>query len=448
MVNSLFSEEKNISRPLAVRMRPRSLEELVGQEHILGEGKLLRRAIQSDTLSSLILYGPPGTGKTALAYIIASLTRAHFVRINAVTSGVQELRGIVDNAKKRQRIQGRKTILFIDEIHRFNRAQQDALLPSVEEGEIILIGATTHNPFFALTAPLLSRSLIFEFKPLGMEEIKTILKRAIKDRERGLGNFRIKMGKKALDFLARMSEGDARRALNALEVGVLTTPPAEDGYIHFNLEVAQESIQRKYLLYDRDEDEHYDTISAFIKSLRGSDPDAALYWMVKMLEAGEDPRYIARRMVIFAAEDIGNADPQALILAISAFQALEFVGLPEGKIPLAQAVTYLATAPKSNASFRALTEAEKTLKEERTQEVPAHLRVGTYPGAKKLGRGKGYLYPHDFPEHFVSQKYWEGGKEFYKPEGVGYEKIICERLKEWRNRRRKEKVKEEDKGNI
>ncbi|MCD6219462.1 replication-associated recombination protein A [Candidatus Calescamantes bacterium] len=440
MEETLFpkSIKDNITKPLAIRLRPRNLEEIEGQEHILGKGKLLRRAIESDRLTSVIFYGPPGTGKTALGYCIANITKAHFERINAVTSGVQELRNIVESAKKRLEISRRRTILFIDEIHRFNKAQQDALLPSVEEGEITLIGATTHNPFFALTSPLLSRSQIFEFKLLNEESIKRIIKRALKDEERGLGRYRIKIDKRAIEFIAKISEGDARRALNALEIGVLTTPPSEDGFIHYTLEVAEESIQRKYIPYDRDEDEHYDTISAFIKSLRGSDPDAALYWLAKMLEGGEDPRFIARRMVIFAAEDIGNADPQALLVAVSAFQAQEFVGMPEAKIPLAQAVTYLATAPKSNASYKAIVSAEEEVKKEHTQQVPSHLRVGTYQGAKTLKRGEGYKYPHDYPEHFVVQKYLEVTKEFYHPSEEGFEKIIKERLQKWRKKKESE----------
>jgi len=435
---TLFPEstQSPVPRPLSVRLRPRNLEEIEGQEHILGEGKLLRRAIESDRLTSVIFYGPPGTGKTALAYCIANLTRAHFARINAVTSGVQELRSIVERAKKRLEINGKRTILFIDEIHRFNKAQQDALLPSVEEGLVTLIGATTHNPFFALTSPLLSRSQIFEFKRLPEEAIKKIIKRALIDKERGLGKYRIKIEKRAIEFIAKVSEGDARRALNALEIGVLTTPPARDGFIHYTLAVAEESIQRKYISYDRAEDEHYDTISAFIKSLRGSDPDAALYWLAKMLEGGEDPRFIARRMVIFAAEDIGNADPQALLIAVAAFQAQEFVGMPEGKIPLAQAVTYLSTAPKSNASYKAISAAEEEIKKESTQAVPAHLRVGTYPGAKTLKRGEGYKYPHDYPEHFVVQEYLKLSKEFYHPSEEGFEKIIKERLQKWREKRK------------
>ena len=440
MEETLFpkSIKDNITKPLAIRLRPRNLEEIEGQEHILGKGKLLRRAIESDRLTSVIFYGPPGTGKTALGYCIANITKAHFERINAVTSGVQELRNIVESAKKRLEISGRRTILFIDEIHRFNKAQQDALLPSIEEGVITLIGATTHNPFFALTSPLLSRSQIFEFKLLNEESIKRIIKRALKDKERGLGRYRIKIDKRAIEFIAKISEGDARRALNALEIGVLTTPPSEDGFIHYTLEVAEESIQRKYIPYDRDEDEHYDTISAFIKSLRGSDPDAALYWLAKMLEGGEDPRFIARRMVIFAAEDIGNADPQALLVAVSAFQAQEFVGMPEAKIPLAQAVTYLATAPKSNASYKAIVSAEEEIKKEHTQQVPSHLRVGTYPGAKTLKRGEGYKYPHDYPKHFVVQKYLEVNKEFYHPSEEGFEKIIKERLQKWRKKKESE----------
>ncbi len=438
MEETLFPEstQSPVPRPLSVRLRPRNLEEIEGQEHILGEGKLLRRAIESDRLTSVIFYGPPGTGKTALAYCIANLTRAHFARINAVTSGVQELRSIVERAKKRLEINGKRTILFIDEIHRFNKAQQDALLPSVEEGLVTLIGATTHNPFFALTSPLLSRSQIFEFKRLPEEAIKKIIKRALIDKERGLGKYRIKIEKRAIEFIAKVSEGDARRALNALEIGVLTTPPARDGFIHYTLAVAEESIQRKYISYDRAEDEHYDTISAFIKSLRGSDPDAALYWLAKMLEGGEDPRFIARRMVIFAAEDIGNADPQALLIAVAAFQAQEFVGMPEGKIPLAQAVTYLSTAPKSNASYKAISAAEEEIKKESTQAVPAHLRVGTYPGAKTLKRGEGYKYPHDYPEHFVVQEYLKLSKEFYHPSEEGFEKIIKERLQKWREKRK------------
>ena len=440
MEETLFPEsvKKILKKPLPIRLRPKNLDELVGQEHILGKGKLLRRAIESDRLSSVIFYGPPGTGKTALAYCIANMTSSNFERINAVTSGVQELRNIVERAKKRLQVSEKKTILFIDEIHRFNKAQQDALLPGVEEGIITLIGATTHNPFFALTSPLLSRSQIFEFKSLSREDIKKIMKRALEDKEKGFGNYKIKIEKDAIDFIARISEGDARRALNALEIGILTTPPSKDGFIHYTLKVAEESIQRKYIPYDRDEDEHYDTISAFIKSLRGSDPDAALYWLAKMIEGGEDIRFIARRMVIFAAEDIGNADPQALVIAVSAFQAQEFVGMPEAKIPLAQAVTYLATAPKSNASYKAINEAEEEIKKEKTQKVPSHLRVGTYPGAKSLGRGKGYKYPHEYSEHFVIQKYMEIEKEFYNPSDEGFEKIIKERLKNWRKKKKSE----------
>ncbi len=438
MREDLFAKEKKSSpQPLALRMRPRTLEEFVGQEHILGKGKLLRRAIEADRISSLILYGPPGTGKTALAYIIANLTQAHFERINAVTSGVQELRDLVEAARNRREVSGKRTILFIDELHRFNKAQQDSLLPSLEEGIITLIGTTTHNPFFALNAPLLSRSQIFEFHPLTEEQIKVILKRALEDKERGLGNYPVKIEKQALEHIARISQGDARRALNALEVGVLTTPPSSDGFIHFTLQVAEESIQRKFIPYDRDEDEHYDTISAFIKSMRGSDPDATIYWLSKMLEAGEDPRFIARRMVIFASEDIGNADPQALQVAVSAFQAQEFVGMPEAKIPLAQAAIYLATAPKSNASYQALKKAEEDVKKEVTQKVPSHLRVGTYPGAKKLGRGQGYKYPHDYPGGWVEQKYLEKEKIYYQPTLIGFEKVIKERLDAWRKKKEK-----------
>lgn len=424
-------EEKSINNkdlPLAVRMRPATLDEFVGQEHILGKGKLLRRAIEADRLTSLVLYGPPGTGKTSLAWCIANITKSHFVSINATTSNVEELRRIIQGAKNRKAATNKKTILFIDEIHRFNKAQQDVLLPDVEDGNPILIGATVHNPFFYLTSTLLSRSLVCELKVLKESEILNILSSALKDKTRGLGNLKIKIDKKVLTFLARTSEGDARRALNALEVGVLTTPKSKEGLINFNLEVASESIQKKAILYDKDEDAHYDTASAFIKSMRGSDPDAALYWMAKMLYAGEDPRFIARRICILAAEDVGNADPLALVLANAALQIAEFVGMPEARIPLAQAVIYVSCAPKSNASYLAIEKAYSDIESQKVQEVPNHLKDASYPGAETLGHGKGYKYSHDYPAHYVKQKYTRKKVKYYEPTDIGYEAKLKKRL--------------------
>jgi len=425
------NKEKLKDLPLALRLRPRNLDEFVGQEHILGKGRLLRRAIEADRLSSLILYGPPGSGKTSLGWCIANITQAHYLAINATTSNVEELRKIITSAKNRKNTTGKKTILFIDEIHRFNKAQQDVLLPDVEEANLILIGATVHNPFFSLVSPLLSRSLVCELKALTEEEILKILQNALKDKERGLGNLKIKMQKQALLFLAKTAEGDARRALNALELGVLTTPKSKDGYIHFNLSTASESIQKKVILYDKDEDSHYDCASAFIKSLRGSDPDAALYWMAKMLYAGEDPRFIARRICICAAEDVGNADPLALVLANAALQISEFVGMPEARIPLAQAAIYVAAAPKSNASYLAIEKASEDIEKEKTQEVPAYLKDASYPSAEILGRGKGYKYPHNFKGHYVKQKYTQKPLKYYLPTEIGYEAKIKQRLEKW-----------------
>jgi len=418
--------------PLAVRMRPNSLEEFAGQKHILDKGKLLRRAIEADRLSSLILYGPPGTGKTSLAWCIAHVTTAHYVAINATTSNVEELRKVIALAKNRRTQAAKKTILFIDEIHRFNKAQQDVLMPDVEEGNPILIGATVHNPFFYLASPLLSRSLVFELKILTPNEILSILSAALKDKTRGLGELKIKIDKRTLLFLAKSSEGDARRALNALEIGALTTPQSKDAGIDFTLEVAAESIQKKPVLYDKDEDAHYDTASAFIKSMRGSDPDAALYWMAKMLYAGEDPRFIARRICICAAEDVGNADPLALVLANAALQISEFVGMPEARIPLAQATIYVACAPKSNASYLAIEKATADIEKERVQEVPDHLKDASYPGAEKLGHGQGYKYAHDYPEHYVKQKYTRKSVKYYVPTEMGYEAKIKQRLEKLR----------------
>jgi putative ATPase len=413
-------------------MRPEKLSEFTGQAHILGKGKLLRRAIEADRLSSLILFGPPGVGKTSLAYCIANATESAFVSINATTSNVEELRRIIAGAKLKKNNTGKKTILFIDEIHRFNKAQQDVLLPDIEDGNPILIGATVHNPFFSIAAPLVSRSLVCELKSLKAGEILEILNAALKNKERGLGNLKIKMDKSALDFLAKTSEGDARRALNALEIGALTTQPGKDGVIDFNLAAAEESIQKKAVVYDHDEDGHYDTASAFIKSMRGSDPDAAIYWMAKMLYAGEDPRFIARRICILAAEDVGNADPLALVLANAALQISEFVGMPEARIPLAQACIYVTCAPKSNASYLAIDKAYADVESNKVQEVPDHLKDTHYSGAEQLGHGKDYKYAHDFPGHYVKQKYTRKKVRYYEPTDIGHEAKIKQRLEKLR----------------
>lgn len=405
-------QDKGIE-PLAYRMSPRSLDEYVGQEHILGEGKLLRRAIEADRITSLILYGPPGTGKTALARVIAEKTKAHFEWLNAATAGLEDIRKIIKEAKARK-LKGLKTILFLDEIHRFNKLQQDALLPDVEEGNIILIAATVENPFFYVNSALLSRSQVFELKPLKEDDIVAILEKALKDRERGLGSMNIRVHDEALRHIARMSEGDARRALTALEVAALTTEPGKNGFIEIDLKTAEESIQKKAIVYDKKGDQHYDTISAFIKSMRGSDPDAAIYYLAKMLYAGEDPRFIARRIIICASEDVGDADPMALVIATSALRAVEFIGMPEARIPLAQATIYVAKAPKSNACYRAIESALKDIETEQVQEVPDHLKDAHYPGAKKLGHGKGYKYPHDYGG-FVEQDYMIKKKKYYNP---------------------------------
>ncbi|MDD5044089.1 MAG: replication-associated recombination protein A [Candidatus Omnitrophica bacterium] len=431
----LFEQEKPQNPkdlPLAVRMRPVSLEEYVGQEHILGKGKLLRRAIEADRITSLILYGPPGVGKTSLAWCIANVTKSNYIAINATTSNVEELRKVIAQAKQKKS-SGKKTILFIDEIHRFNKAQQDVLMPDVEEGNPILIGATVHNPYFSLVAPLLSRSLVLELKSLKEEDILKILNSALKDKTKGLGDLKVKADKKALAFLAKTCEGDARRALNALEVGVLTTLPAKDGTIDLDLAAASESMQKKAVVYDRDEDAHYDTASAFIKSMRGSDPDAAIYWMAKMLYAGEDPRFIARRICICAAEDVGNADPLAIVLANAALQISEFIGLPEARIPLAQAAIYVACAPKSNASYLAIDKATQDIESEKVQEVPDHLKDTHYSGAEKLGHGKDYKYAHDFPGHYVKQKYTRKKVKYYQPTDSGFEAKIKQRLEKLEN---------------
>ena len=431
MSTNLFSPDEKVipaDSPLSARMRPRSLEEFVGQKHILGEGKLLTRAIEADRISSLILYGPPGVGKTTLALCISQKTQSHFERINAVASNVEEMRKILAGAQNRRSTSGRKTILFIDEIHRFNKAQQDVLMPDIEEGNIILIGATVFNPFFALVSPLLSRSLIFELQPLSPEDLMVLMRRALADKERGLGALPVKMEDKALEFLSTISDGDGRKALNALEVAVLTTPKSKDGKIHITRAIAEESIQKKQVNYDGDGDAHYDTASAFIKSMRGSDADAALYWMAKMIYAGEDPRFIARRIVICASEDVGNADPQALILANAAFQAAEFIGLPEARIILAQAAVYVACAPKSNAVYLAIDRALADVKEQRTQGVPVHLKDSHYKGADQLGHGEGYKYAHDYPQHYVEQEYMPHEAVYYEPTLQGYEAKIKERM--------------------
>jgi len=419
-------------QPLATRMRPRNLSEFVGQTHILGPGQLLRRAIEADRIQSLIFFGPPGTGKTSLAQIIASHTRSKFVRLSGVESNVSELRQVLATAANRLRNTGQPTILFIDEIHRFNKAQQDVLLPDVENGIVRLIGATTHNPFFFVNAPLVSRSQIFELHPLSEDEIMTLLRRALTDTERGLGHMNIKADEAALRHLAKLSDGDARKALNALEIAALTTAPGKDGVIYIDLPTAEQSIQKKAVVYNHDEDGHYDTISAYIKSMRGSDPDAALYWLAKMIHAGEDPRFIARRLMICAAEDVGLADPMALVLATAAQQAAEFVGWPEARIPLAEATIYVATAPKSNSAYLAIDAALADVQESRTLPVPTHLRDAHYKGAEQLGHGVGYEYAHSHPDHFVAQDYLGALRRYYEPTEQGHEKKIKERLQQLR----------------
>lgn len=399
--------------PLAYRMAPRSIDEYVGQEHIVGKGKLLRRAIEADRISSLILYGPPGTGKTALAKVIAAKTLSRFEWLNAATASLDDLRKIIQSARNRK-AKGIRTILFLDEIHRFNKLQQDALLPDVEEGNIVLIAATVENPFFYVNSALLSRSQVFELKHLTIEDIMKIMENALSDPERGLGKMNILTDEDALVHMARMSDGDGRKALSALEIAALTTQPDADGAIRITLQVAEESIQKKVIVYDKKGDQHYDTISAFIKSMRGSDPDAVAYYLAKMIYAGEDPRFIARRIVICASEDVGNADAMALVVATSALRAVEFVGMPEARIPLAQAAIYVALAPKSNASYRAIEAALEDVKTEETMEVPDHLKDSSYPGAKKLGHGEGYKYPHTYGGQ-VEQEYLPQKKKYYSP---------------------------------
>ena len=413
--------------PLASRLRPTTLDEVVGQQHIVGKDKLLYRAIKADKLSSIIFYGPPGTGKTTLAKVIANTTSAEFMQINATSAGKKDMEEVVAAAKNNQGMYGKKTILFIDEIHRFNKGQQDYLLPFVEDGTIILIGATTENPYFEVNPALLSRSVIFELKKLSTEDIRTLLLRAVNDTEKGMGSYHAQMDDDALEFLADMANGDARAALTAIELGIPTTDRSEDGIIHITLDVASECIQKRVINYDKTGDNHYDTISAFIKSMRGSDPDAAVYYLARMLYAGEDVKFIARRIMILASEDIGNADPQALQVAVAAAQAVERLGMPEARIVLAQAVTYMASAPKSNSAINAIDKAMRVVQETKTPPVPVHLQDAHYKSAGKLGHGKGYKYAHDYKNHYVKQQYLPDGltgEVFYEPSENGYEQQI------------------------
>lgn len=422
--------------PLASRMRPTTLEEVVGQEHIIGKDKLLYRAIKADKLGSVIFYGPPGTGKTTLAKVIANTTSARFTQLNATTAGKKDMEEVVKEAQQYLGMYGKKTILFVDEIHRFNKGQQDYLLPFVEDGTLVLIGATTENPYFEVNGALLSRSIIFELKSLETKDIRKLLERAVSDPVKGLGSYQAEVSEEALDFLADLAGGDARAALNAIELGILTTERGADGKIHIDLETAQECIQKRAVRYDKTGDQHYDTISAFIKSMRGSDPDAAVYYLAKMLYAGEDIKFISRRIMICAAEDVGLADPQALVVATAAAQAVERIGMPEAQIILAEAVNYVATAPKSNASCESVFAALDSVKQKKTS-VPAHLQDAHYKGSAKLGHGVGYLYAHNYPEHYVKQQYLPDeikDEVFYQPTDIGYEKQAGERIRRLRQR--------------
>ncbi|OIJ07693.1 AAA family ATPase [Anaerobacillus arseniciselenatis] len=431
LFNYSSQKSNNLKGPLANRMRPRNIDEVIGQEQILGEGTLLRRAIEADRLTPMILFGPPGTGKTTLAKVIANSTKATFEQLNAVTAGINDLRKVVSEAKERLLMYEKKTVLFIDEIHRFNKGQQDALLPYVEDGTVILIGATTESPMFEINQALLSRSRLFQLKPHTDKDIKEIVTSAINDKERGFGNYHISITDEALDHLVNMANGDARSALNALELAILTTDPNLNGIINIDLQTAEQSIQKRIVRYDKKGDNHYDTISAFIKSIRGSDPDATLYWLAKMLYAGEDPKFIARRLYVHAAEDIGLADPNALLIVQSAAYAVDFIGMPEARIPLAEAALYLATAPKSNAVISGIDAALDAVKNEKTGEVPVHLRDAHYKGAKDLGHGIGYKYPHNYEKNYVPQQYLPdhmNGKNFYNPTVNGYENTITKRM--------------------
>lgn len=434
-------QKKESESPLASRLRPRMLDEMVGQQHIIGKDKLLYRAIKADKLSSIILYGPPGTGKTTLAKVIANTTSAEFMQINATSAGKKDMEEVVAQAKNNQGMYGRKTILFIDEIHRFNKGQQDYLLPFVEDGTVILVGATTENPYFEVNGALLSRSIIFELKQLAKEDIKTLILRAVQDQERGMGAYDAVIEEDALEFLADMANGDARAALTAVELGILTTARGEDGRIHITLAVASECIQKRVVRYDKSGDNHYDTISAFIKSMRGSDPDAAVYYLARMLYAGEDIKFIARRIMICAAEDVSNADPMALVVATSAAQAVERVGMPEAQIILSQAVTYVASAPKSNSAVCAISDAMETVKNTVTAPVPVHLQDAHYKSSGKLGHGAGYKYAHNYPNHYVEQQYLPDGlteRRFYHPSENGYEKNIREYFQKIKGMQEKE----------
>jgi putative ATPase len=426
-------EARDSARPLAARMRPRTLDEFAGQQHFLAPGKLLRRMLEADRLGSVIFYGPPGTGKTSLAELIAGHTKSKFLRLNAASAGVKDVRAALDEARQALETSGMRTVLFIDELHHFNKTQQDVLLPDVEEGIVTLIGATTQNPFFSLVSPLVSRSRVFEFKPLEREEVLALLRRALADRERGLGSRKVSITDEALEFLAEVSDGDARRALSALEIGALSLTPENPTV---DLAVAQESIQKKAIQYDATGDEHFDAASALIKSMRGSDPDAAVYWLARMLEAGEEPRFLARRIVIAAAEDVGNADPTALILANAAAQVTEFVGMPECRIPLTQAVTYIALAPKSNASIKAIDAAIDDVRTQRVLPVPVQLRDAHYPGAARLGHGEGYQYAHDHAGGWVAADYLGVERTYYEPVDRGVEAELKKRLADFKARRR------------
>ncbi|MEW6614363.1 MAG: replication-associated recombination protein A [Thermodesulfobacteriota bacterium] len=433
-------DELKTGAPLADRMRPHTLEEFVGQDHILKKGKVLRRAIEADEVQSSIFWGPPGTGKTTLAHILAAKTGAHFISFSAVLAGIKDIRGVIEQARNQRRFKNKQTILFVDEIHRFNKAQQDAFLPHVEDGTIILIGATTENPSFEVISPLLSRAKVFVLNPLKEEDLEIILKRALSDKDRGLGNYSASIDPIALKYIAGMADGDARRALNTLELAVMTTVPDKGDTRHITREIVEEVVQRRFLLYDKEGEEHYNLISALHKSMRGSDPDAALYWLGRMLEAGEDPLYIARRLIRFASEDVGNADPRALQVAVSAMQAYQFVGSPEGDLALAQSATYLACAPKSNALYTSYSKVKKDIQETQALPVPLHIRNAPTSLMKKLGYGKGYKYPHNFADSYVEEEYLPEnlkGRIYYEPTDHGFEAEIKSRLEKWRGKKRR-----------